>query len=290
MMNDCDTLLMVGSSFPYSEFLPKEGKARGVQIDIDPRMLGLRYPMEVALVGDSAETLRALLPLLKVKKDGKWRSQIEGATRDWSALMEERAHVAADPVNPELVFWHLSRRLPDDSIITADSGTVASWYARHVQMRPGMMGSLSGGLATMGNAVPYAIAAKMAFSDRPVFALVGDGAMQMNGNAELLTAAAQRHKWKDQRLIVLVLNNGDLNMVTWEMRVMSGNPRYEASQRLPPFNYAEYAERIGFLGLRVERPEEVAAAWDQALASDRPVVIDAVTDPNVPPSPPAHHI
>ena len=203
MMNDCDTLLMVGSSFPYSEFLPKEGKARGVQIDIDPRMLGLRYPMEVALVGDSAETLRALLPLLKVKKDGKWRSKIERATRDWSALMEERAHVAADPVNPELVFWHLSRRLPDDSIITADSGTVASWYARHVQMRRGMMSSLSGGLATMGNAVPYAIAAKMAFSDRPVFALVGDGAMQMNGNAELLTAAAQRHKWKDQRLIVL---------------------------------------------------------------------------------------
>jgi pyruvate dehydrogenase (quinone) len=200
--------------------------------------------------------------------------------------MEQRAHAAADPVNPALVFWHLSPRLPARAIITADSGTVAGWYARLLRMRQGMMGSISGGLATMGNAVPYAIAAKMAYPDRPVLALAGDGAMQMNGNAELLTAAMQSHKWKDPRFIVLVLNNGDLNMVTWEMRVMSGNPKFVASQTLPPFNYAAYARQIGFRGIRIERPEDIIPAWEEALASDRPTVVDAVTDPNVPPLPP----
>jgi pyruvate dehydrogenase (quinone) len=286
LMQECDTLLMVGSSFPYSEFLPEEGQARGVQIDLDGRMLGIRYPMEVNLVGDAAETLKALMPLLDPKQDRSWREKIEGEVSEWWNLMEHRAHLEADPINPQLVFYELSKRLPDGAILSSDSGSAANWFARDVKLRQGMMASLSGTLATMGPGVPYAIAAKFAHPERPVIALVGDGAMQMNGINELITISKYRDRWSDQRLIVLVLNNHDLNQVTWEQRAMSGDPKFKGSQDLPDFPYARYAELLGLKGIRVERPEQVAAAWDEALAADRPVVYEAVTDPEVPPLPP----
>jgi len=286
MMNDCDTLLMVGSSFPYTEFLPKPGEARGVQIDLEPRMLSIRYPMEVNLVGDSAEALRRLLPLLQRKPDRSWREQVERNVAEWWKTLESRAMKDADPINPQRVFWELSHRLPDRCILTCDSGSSANWYARDLMVRPAMMASLSGGLATMGCGVPYAIAAKLAYPDRPVIALVGDGAMQMNGLNELITVAEHRERWRDQRFVVMVLNNGDLNQVTWEQRAQEGDPKFSASQDVPQFPYAEYARLLGLEGIHVDRPEEVGPAWDRALASDRPVVLDVRTDPSVPPLPP----
>jgi pyruvate dehydrogenase (quinone) len=286
LMQRCDTLFMIGSSFPYVEFLPKEGQARGVQIDISPRMLSLRYPMEVSLHGDAAPTLRALLPLLQRKADRRWRSEIEGWIADWWKVMEARAMQPAEPINPQRVFWELSPRLPGDVILTADSGSCAGWWARDLQIRPGMMASLSGNLATMGPAMPYAAAAKFAHPDRPVVAAVGDGAMQMIGNGVLLTLAAHYQEWADPRLVVVVLNNGDLNMVTWEQRILAGDPKFDASQNLPAFPYAKYAELIGLTGIEVETPEQIAPALDRALAADRPVVVDCHVDPEVPPLPP----
>ena len=286
LMTGCDTLLMVGSSFPYSEFLPKEGDAKGVQIDIDGRMLGIRYPMDVNLVGDSQATLKALIPLLKRKEDRSWRESVEAGMKDWWKLMETRAMEDADPLNPQRVFFELSPRLPDDCIISSDSGSAANWYARDLKLRKGMKASLSGTLATMGPGVPYAIAAKFAFPDRVAIALVGDGAMQMNGLNELITIAKYWRRWSDPRLIVLVLHNDDLNQVTWEQRAMEGDPKYEGSQSLPDFPYARYAELIGLEGIRVDDPENVGAAWDDALAAARPCVIEAITDPEVPPLPP----
>ena len=286
MMEDCDTLLMVGSSFPYSEFLPKPGQARGVQIDIEPRQLGLRYPMEINLVGDAKLTLQALLPLLKAREDRAWRDTIESNVRDWWRVLETRAMTDTVPINPQRVFWELSPRLPDDVILAADSGTVASWYARDLKARAGMMGSLSGGLATMGPAVPYALTAKMAYPDRPVIAMLGDGAMQMLGINGLITIAREWRKWKDPRLVVMVLNNGDLNMVTWEQRSTEGDPKFEGSQDLPAFPYAQYARMLGLYGLRVDKPADIASAWDEALKADRPMLLEMVTDPTVPPAPP----
>jgi pyruvate dehydrogenase (quinone) len=286
LMQECDTLLMVGSGFPYSEFLPEEGQARGVQIDLDGRMLGIRYPMEVNLVGDSAETLRALIPLLKRKQQRAWREKIEAGVSDWWELVAHRAQQPADPINPQLVFHELSKRLPDGAIVTSDSGSAANWFARDLKLRRGMMASLSGTLATMGAGVPYAIAAKFAHPERPVIALVGDGAMQMNGLAELITIAKYRERWPDQRLIVMVLNNHDLNQVTWEQRAMSGDPKFPGSQELPDVPYARWAELIGLKGIRCEDPDQVGACWEQALSADRPVLFEAVTDPEVPPLPP----
>ena len=286
LMTECDTLFMVGSAFPYSEFLPPEGHARGVQIDIDGRMLSLRYPMELNLVGDSKETLRALIPFLQRKEERGWRKKIEENVDRWWRVMEKRAANEANPVNPQLLFWELSKRLPDNCMLSADSGTSASWYARDVKLRRGMMGSVSGGLATMGCGVPYAIGAKFAHPDRVAIAMVGDGAMQMNGLNGLITIAKYWKTWKDPRLVVLVLENRDLNMVTWEQRVMEGDPKYEPSQDLPAFPYAGLAELIGLRGIRVDKPGDIASGWDEAFSSDRPVVIDARTDPNVPPLPP----
>lgn len=286
LMEECDTLFMIGSGFPYSEFLPEEGQARGVQIDLDGRMLSLRYPMEVNLVGDSAETLRALIPLLNQKTDRTWREKIEKEIVQWWQVLESRAMHDADPINPQRVFWELSSRLPENCIISSDSGSSANWYARDLKIRRGMMGSLSGGLATMGPGVPYAIAAKFAFPDRVAIALVGDGAMQMNGNSELVTAAKYWKQWRNPRLIVLVLNNRDLNQVTWEQRAISGDPKFEGSQSIPDFPYARYAELLGFKGIRVDRPENIGPAWEEALAADRPVILEAYTDGNVPPLPP----
>jgi pyruvate dehydrogenase (quinone) len=286
MMQGCDTLLMVGTSFPYSEFLPQEGKARGVQIDIDGRMLGIRFPTEVNLVGDSAATLRALAPLLTRKDDRSWRKKIENDVHDWWDVLRARAFTDADPVNPQRIFWELSQRLPEGAIVTADSGTVANWYARDLKLRPGMMASLSGNLATMGPAVPYAVAAKMCYPDRPVFALAGDGAMQMNGLNELITISKYWKEWTDPRLVVVVLNNRDLNMVTWEQRVLAGDPKFEASQNVPDFPYARYAESLGLAGIRVDKADSIASAWDTVLSANRPVVFEACVDPNVPPLPP----
>jgi pyruvate dehydrogenase (quinone) len=286
MMTECDTLLMVGSSFPYSEFLPKEGQARGVQIDIDPKMLSLRYPTEVNLTGDSAETLRALIPLLERKTDRTWQEKLEGEIKDWWKVLEARAMNSADPINPERVFWELSPRLPDNCILSSDSGSAANWFARDLKVRRGMMASLSGNLATMGPGVPYSVAAKFAWPDRPVIALVGDGAMLMNGINCLITIAHYWKEWSDPRLIVMVLANRDLNQVTWEQRIMSGDPKYEASQIVPKFAFANYAEMLGLRGIHVDKPEDVGPAWDRALASDRPVVYEAVTDPEVPTLPP----
>jgi pyruvate dehydrogenase (quinone) len=286
LMTDCDTLLMVGSGFPYSEFLPKEGQARGVQIDLKPDMLSLRYPMEVNLVGDASATLRLLLPKLVQKTDGAWRKSIESNTADWWKTLEERAKVSADPVNPQRVCWELSPRLPERAIITSDSGSCANWYARDLKIRRGMMCSLSGGLASMGAAVPYAIAAKFAHPERPVIALVGDGAMQMSNMAELITVSKYWKDWRNKTWVVCVFNNQDLNQVTWEQRVMNGDPKFNASQRIPDVPYHRFAELIGLRGIFVDDPEQLASAWDQALNADRPVVLEVKTDPEVPPLPP----
>jgi pyruvate dehydrogenase (quinone) len=285
LMKDCDTFLMIGSAFPYSEFLPRPGDARGVQIDIDGTRLSLRYPMEVNMVGDSAVTLRALLPLLE-QKSGEWRQQIEQKVADWWKTLEERAMAPADPVNPQRVFWELSKRLPEDCILTGDAGTVANWYARDIRMRRGMMGSLSGGLASLGSATPYAMAAKMAFPERVVIAFIGDGAMQMNGLNVMITIAKYWQAWSDPRLIVMVLNNRDLSQVTWEERVQGGAGKTESTQRIPDFPYGKYAELLGLRGIFVDAPERLGAAWDEALAADRPVILECRTDPNVPPLPP----
>src|SRR5437763_3869704 len=286
MMENCDTLLMVGSSFPYSEWLPEEGQARGVQIDIDARMVGIRYPMDVNLVGDAKETLKALVPRLERKEDRAWREEIEKDVERLWRFLGERAMQPADPINPMRVFHELSPLLPDNCILTADSGTAANWWARHLVVRSGMKAALSGTLATMTPAVPYALAAKFAYPDRPVIAAVGDGAMQMTGNAALIDLAHYQNRWPNKQLIVVVLHNDDLNQVTWEQRVMSGDPKLDASQVLPDFPFARYAELLGLKGIRVETPDRVADAWDEALAADRPVVYEAITDPEVPPLPP----
>jgi pyruvate dehydrogenase (quinone) len=285
LMNDCDTLLMIGTGFPYAEFLPKEGKARAVQIDIDPSMLSIRFPAEVNLHGDSAETLRLLLPLLKDKTDTGWRDKVEKEVRDSYKLLEERALAPANPINPQLVCHELSPLLARDAIVTSDSGSCANWYARDLKVQRGQMYSLSGGLASMGAAVPYAIAAKFAHPDRPVIALVGDGAMQMNNMAELITVSKYWKRWKDPRWIVCVFNNEDLNQVTWEQRVMEGNPKFEATQRIPDVPYHRFGELIGLKGIFCNDPDKVGEAWREALASDRPVVLEFKTDPEVPPLP-----
>lgn len=286
MMRDCDTLLTVGSSFPYSQFLPGFDQARAVQIDIDGGLIGMRYPYEVNLVGDAAATLRALLPLLDHQEDRGWRERIERDVARWWDTMDGEAHVAADPVNPMRLFSEFSAQAPPDAIVTADSGTAADWYARQVRMRGRMRGSLSGTLASMGAALPYAIGAKFAHPDRPVVAFEGDGAMQMNGLAELLTVARYWREWEDPRLVVAVLHNNDLNQVTWELRSLGGTPEFVESQALPDVSYADVATSMGLAAITVDDPEELASVWRTALAADRPHLLDVHVDPDVPPIPP----
>jgi len=286
MMNECDTLLMVGSSFPYSEFLPEEGQARGVQIDIDGKMLSLRYPMESNLIGDAKASLQALVPLLQRKSDRSWQQRIEENVRKSWQLLEQKAMLETPELNPQRAFWELSQRLPDDAILAGDSGSSTSWYALDIRARKGMLGSLSGGLATMGSAVPYAFAAKMAYPERLVVALAGDGAMQMNGMNGLITIARTWQQWSDPRLIVLVLNNRDLNFVTWEQRGMAGEPKFETSQQLPDVAYADYARLLGLDGARVERPDQLGPALDAAFSANKPFVLDIVSEANIPPLPP----
>jgi pyruvate dehydrogenase (quinone) len=287
LMRGCDTLLTVGSNMPYSQFMPEYDAARAVQIDLDPHLIGMRYPYEVNLVGDAAATLRRLLPLLR-RKDSRadWQKSVISNVERWYQVLHRRAEVEAEPINPEYVAHALNQVLPANAILTADSGTVANWYARHIRMHGAMRGSLSGTLASMGAAVPYGIGAKFAHPDQPVIALVGDGAMQMNGMAELITAAKYREEWEDPRLVVAVWNNQDLNQVTWEMRSMSGSPKFTASQSIPDVSYAAFARSIGLTGIRVEQPGQVNEAWRLALAANGPAVVEFLTDPTVPPIPP----
>ncbi|MFC9893774.1 thiamine pyrophosphate-requiring protein [Nocardia sp. NPDC127579] len=286
LMRDCDTLLIIGSNFPYSQFLPEFDQARAVQIDIDGAMIGMRYPIEVPLVGDANSTLAELLPLIEPKTDRSWRETIEAGNARWWDTVERQAMLAADPVNPMRVVWELSQRIPGDAMVTADSGSSTNWYARCLRFHDRMRGSLSGTLATMGCAVPYAIGAKFAHPDRPAVALVGDGAMQMNGLAELLTVARYYPRWTDPRLVVCVFHNNDLNQVTWELRAMGGAPKFEESQTLPDISYAEVARSAGLEAITVDDPDRLGAAWDRALRADRPVLIDVRCDPEVPPIPP----
>jgi len=282
LMAGCDALLMVGTNFPYSEFLPKPGSVKAVQIDIDARRLGLRYPADLNLVGDSRDTLEALLPLLEQKTDGTWRTRIASSREHEAAISAARADVAPTPgnVNPERAMLILAERLPEGAIVTCDAGTTTNFAARHLQLRRVMKFSLSGGLATMGSAVPYAIAAKFAFPDRPVLALTGDGAMQMNGLNELITVARYWKRWPDPRLVFMVSNNRDLNQVTWELRIESGARDFPQAQHLPEVPYAGFAELLGLGALRVTHEDELDAAWDAALAADRPVLLEIRTDPN----------
>jgi pyruvate dehydrogenase (quinone) len=286
MMDGCDTFLMIGSSFPYAEWLPEQGQARGVQIDIDGRLVGIRYPMEASLVGDARDTLRELIPQLERKEDRAWRGEIEAEVERWWNILSEQAMVEAQPLNPLRVFHELSPRLPDECILTADSGSATNWWARHLKLRRGMRTALSGTLATMCPAVPYAFAAKMAHPERPVIAAIGDGAMQMLGINALIDIANRWEQWPNKQLVVLVLHNDDLNQVTWEQRVLAGDPKLEASQRIPDFPYADYARSLGLHGIKVEGPDRVADAWEEALGAGRPVLYEAVTDPEVPPLPP----
>lgn len=286
LMRDCDTLLIVGSSMPYAQFLPEFGQARAVQIDIDPRFLGLRYPTEVNLFGDAKGTLQQLIPLLDRKTERGWRERIEKNVGEWQETVRRQAMLDAAPVNPMRIVHELSERIPEDAIVTVDSGSAANWYARNLRMRGRMRGSLSGTLATMGPAVPYAIGAKFAHPDRPVIALVGDGTMQMNGMAELLTLARYREQWADQRCVICVFHNGDLNQVTWELRAMGGSPKFEPSQSLPEVSYSDFAIEIGVGGIAVDDPAKLGDAWDTALSADLPTVLDVRCDPEVPPIPP----
>lgn len=289
LMRRCDTLLTVGSSFPYTQFLPEFGQARAIQIDADPKLIGLRYPYELNIVSDAKEALSRLLPLLQERPDTSWQSDVRDGVRRWWDVVEHQAMVDSEQpgmVNPMRLFWELGRRVPDDAIITADSGSAANWYARHLRMRNGMRGSLSGTLATMGPGVPYAIGAKFAHPDRPVVALVGDGAMQMNGMAELITVMKYFESWQDPRLVVAVLHNNDLNQVTWEMRAMGGAPKFVESQSLPSVSYAHFAAGLGLRSAEIREPADIERAWTMAFAADRPTVLDVFTDPDVPPIPP----
>jgi pyruvate dehydrogenase (quinone) len=286
LMRDCDTLLTVGSSFPYSQFLPEFGQCRAVQIDVDGRLIGMRYPYEVNVVADAQTALRALIPHLRRKEDRSWRSDIEKNVARWWETMEKEAHVSAHPINPLRLFSELSPQLPDDAIVTADSGSAANWYARNLKFRANIRGSLSGTLATMGPAVPYAIGAKFAHPQRPAIAFAGDGAMQMNGMAELITIKRYWQEWDDPRLVVAILHNNDLNQVTWEMRAMGGAPKFVESQTLPDVDYAAFASSLGLNAVTVKDPDELSDAWREALSADRPTVLDVYTDPDMPPIPP----
>jgi pyruvate dehydrogenase (quinone) len=286
MMKNCDTLFFVGTSFPYAEWLPPEGQARGVEIDIDGRMIGIRYPMDAHLIGDSKETLRELIPRLKRKEDRSWREKLELEIIKWWGIMDERAAMEADPMNPQRVAAELSSRLPDGCILTADSGSATTWWARHIKLRQGMQASLSGNLATMGPGTPYAIGAKFAFPDRAVIAMVGDGAFQMNGLNEMITVKRYWERWSNPTLIFCVFNNQDLNQVTWEQRAMGGDPKFMGSQYIPDAPYAQWGELLGLKGIRCDSGDLMGKAWDEALSADRPVVLEVVVDQEVPPLPP----
>jgi len=286
LMRDCDTLLTVGSNFPYTQFLPEFGQCRAVQIDVDGRFIGMRYPYEVNLVSDAKAALRALIPHLRRKEDRGWRDAIEAKVARWWETMDMEAKVSADPINPMRLFSELSSQLPDNAVVTADSGSAANWYARNLRFRGNVRGSLSGTLATMGPGVPYGIGAKFGHPERPVIVFSGDGAMQMNGMAELITVKRYWQEWDDPRLIVAILHNNDLNQVTWEMRAMAGAPKFAESQNLPDVDFAGFAASLGLNAMAIKDADELGNAWRNALSADRPTVLDVYTDPDMPPIPP----
>jgi pyruvate dehydrogenase (quinone) len=286
LMRDCDTLLTVGSNFPYTQFLPEFGQCRAVQIDVDGRFIGMRYPYEVNLVSDAKAALRALIPHLRRKEDRGWRDAIEAKVARWWETMDMEAKVSADPINPMRLFSELSSQLPDNAVVTADSGSAANWYARNLRFRGNIRGSLSGTLATMGPGVPYGIGAKFGHPERPVIVFSGDGAMQMNGMAELITVKRYWQEWDDPRLIVAILHNNDLNQVTWEMRAMAGAPKFAESQTLPDVDFAGFAASLGLNAMAIKDADELGNAWRNALSADRPTVLDVYTDPDMPPIPP----
>ena len=288
MMMDCDTLVMIGTSFPSAEWLPQEGSAKCVEIDIDGSMIGVRYPNDVSLVGDSKDTLQALIPMLERKQDRSWLEYIEKEVRAWWRVLDDRAHQKGDPINPQLVFHELDKRLPSDTVMTSDSGSATNWWARHIKMRDDMRGSLSGTLATMLPGVPYAIGAKFAYPERPVIAFTGDGAFQMLGMNELLTVKHYLHELCDKNptLIFTVLVNEDLNQVSYEQRVLAADPKNPETQTVPYVPAAEFAKLLGFEGIKVTKPKDVGPAWDKALAADGPVMLEFITDPQIPPLPP----
>ncbi|MCM0678162.1 thiamine pyrophosphate-binding protein [Micromonospora phytophila] len=281
LMGGCDTLLMVGTNDPWTGYFPMPEQARTVQIDIDGRRIGTRYPVDVPLVGDAEETLRALLARVADRPNPRWRATVESSVDRWHAERADRAAVPAQPVNPQLVLQELSTRVPRTGSVAVDVGSVIYWYARHLELPPGVNAQLCGTLGSMGCALPYAVAAKLATPDQPVIALVGDGAMQLNGLAELITVAHHWQQWRDPRLVVLVLNNRDQSGMGGG-RETSPDP----TRRRPDVPYAGWARLLGLHGVRVDRPELVGPAWDEALAADRPCVVEAVVDAAVPLAPP----
>jgi len=276
-LEDCDTLLIVGSSFPYIEFMPKPGQAKGVQIELDPKRIGLRYPVEIGLVGDSRNTLRELLPLLKHKEDRKFLQAAQAGMKDWWELMEKRATRQDKPMKPQVVAWELGKRLRNDAIVSCDSGTIATWWARHILARRGQMHTLSGNLATMAPGLPYTIAAQIAFPNRQCIAFVGDGGFSML-MADFVTAVKYKLPIK-----VVIIKNNTLGQIKWEQMVFLGNPEYGVD--LQPIDFAAYAHACGGVGFSVEDPGDCGRAIEEFLAAPGPAILQAAVDPFEPPMP-----
>ncbi|AGS34500.1 thiamine pyrophosphate protein [Corynebacterium maris DSM 45190] len=288
-LQNCDTVVLIGTDDPWTEFYPAPGQARAVQIDVDPSVLGNRYPVEVGLVGDAAESIEALLPHLMERADTDWRAEVEAAVAASREIARRRADVEAAPLNPELVVRSFGERVADDAQAAIDVGSCVYHYVRQTSWPTSVPAHLSSTLASMGCGVPYALAAKETDPGRPVVALAGDGAMQMLGINELITVAHRWRDWQDPRFVLLVLQNRDLAEVSWEQRETEGEPRFAASQEVPGFDFAAYARQLGLVGLRVSDAAEVDAVLAEAFAADRPVVIDAHTDADVPLLPPLPH-
>jgi pyruvate dehydrogenase (quinone) len=276
-MEECDTLLMVGSSFPYMEFLPKPGSVRAVQIDVNPVRIGLRYPVECGLVGDSARSLSALLPLLKHKDDRSFLNQAQKGMQEWNALMHERATRRDTPMKPQVIAHEVGQRLRSDAIVSCDSGTITTWWSRHIPVKRGQMHSVSGTLATMACGLPYAIGAQVAFPDRQCVAFVGDGGFSML-MAEFVTCVKYNLPVK-----VVVVKNNTLGQIKWEQMVFLGAPEFGVD--LQPIDFAQFARACGGKGFTVEQPENCGRIVEQALAEPGPVLIEAVVDPFEPPLP-----
>ncbi|RAN76283.1 thiamine pyrophosphate-requiring protein [Bacillus sp. SRB_336] len=286
-MKDCDTLVFLGTNYPYSQFLPASGQARAIQVDLKPEQMGLRYPTELNLWGDVKATLAALIPHLASKTDLSWQEGIAEGMVEWENEVQAQAMLHyEDGVNPRRVYHELNKRLPPRAIVTCDAGSTADWYGHHIRLQRGMMGDLSGRLASMLAAMPYAVAAKFAFSERSVICTIGDGAFQMLGMNELITIKKYMQEWENPQFIIMVLHNNDLTQVSWEMRTEDANPVWETSQDVESIDYAGWADLLGFTGIRVRSDDDVAAAWDTAFATRGITLIDAYTSKNVPPLPP----